>query len=56
MMGPIGEAIVPHSAVRKAAAFIRSFTLVDDRVIARFSALVTVPQPVIGNCGALSSL
>ena len=55
-MGPIGEAIVPESGLCEGAAFVRSITLVDDSVIARFSALITVPEPVIGNCGPLSSL
>ena len=54
-MGPIGEAIVPQSAVRE-GAFVRSITPEDESVIARFSALITVPEPVIGNCGPLSSL
>ena len=55
-MGPIGEAIVPQSAVREGAAFVRSITPVDESVIARFSALITVPEPVIGNCGPLIAL
>ena len=55
-MGPIGEAIVPQSAVREGAAFVRSITLVDDAIIARFSALITVPEPVIGSYGPPSSL
>ena len=33
-MGPIDEAIVPESAVRVGAAFVRSISLVDDSVIA----------------------
>ena len=33
-MGLIGEAIVPRSAVRESAAFIRSITLVDGSSIA----------------------
>ena len=55
-MGPIGEAIVPQSAVREGAAFVRSITLVDESITARFSALITVPVPGIGDCGPLSSL
>ena len=55
-MVPIGEAIVPQSAVRVGAAFVRSITLVVDSIIARFSALITFPEPVIGSCGPLSSL
>ena len=55
-MGPIGEAIVPKSAVRKDAAFVRSITTVDESIIARFSALIMVPEPVIGNCGPLIAL
>ena len=55
-MGPVGEAILPQSAVREGAAFVRSITLVDDSIIARFSALITVPEPVIGSCAPLSSL
>ena len=55
-MGPIGEAIVPQLAVRKGAAFVASITPVDESVIARFSALITVPEPVIGNCGPLMPL
>ena len=54
--GPIGEAIVPKWAVRDGASFVRSITLVDDSVIAQFAALITVPEPVVGNCGPLSSL
>ena len=56
MMGPIGEAMVPQSAAREGAAFVRSITLVDDSIIAPFSALITVPEAVIGNCGPLSYL
>ena len=55
-MGPIGEAIVPQSAVRQGAAFVRSITLVDGSIIARFSALTAVPVPGKGNCGPLSPL
>ena len=55
-MGSIYEAIVPQLAVREGAAFVRSITLVDDSIIARFSALRMVPGPVIGNGGRLSSL
>ena len=55
-MGPIGEAMVPQSAVREGAAFVGSITLVDDSIIAWFSALIRVPEPVIGDCGPLSSL
>ena len=55
-MGPIGEAIIPQSAVREGAAFVRSITPVDESIIARFSALITVPQPVIGNCGPFIAL
>ena len=55
-IGPIGEAMVPQLAVREGAVFVRSITVVDDSIIARFSALITVPGPVIGNCGPLSSL
>ena len=55
-MGPIGEAIVPQSAVHERAAFVRLITLVNCSTIARFWALITVPVPVIGNGGPLSSL
>ena len=55
-MGPIGEAIVPQSAVREDAALVRSITLVDFSIIARFSALITVSVSGKGNCGPLSSL
>ena len=55
-MGPTGEAIVPQSAVREGAAFVRSITPVDESITARFSALVTVPEPIIGNCGPLIAL
>ena len=55
-MGPIGEAIVPKSAVREGAAFVRSITRVDESIIAQFSSLITVPKLVIGNCGPLISL
>ena len=55
-MGPIEEAIVPQSAVREGAAFVRSITLADDSINARFSALINVPVPGKGNCGPLSSL
>ena len=55
-MGPIGEAILPQSAVHEGAAFVRSITTVDESIIARFSALITVPEPVIGNCGPLIAL
>ena len=55
-MGPIGETIVPQSAVREGAAFVRSITLVDGSIIARFSALITVLVPGPGNCGPLNSL
>ena len=55
-MGHIGEAIVPESAVHERAALVRSITLVDGSIIARFPVLITVPVPRIGDCGALSSL
>ena len=55
-MGPIGEAIVPQSAVREGAVFLRSITTVDESIIARFSALITVPEPVKGNGGRLIAL
>ena len=55
-MGPIGEAIASQSAVREGAAFVCSITPVDESIIARFSALITVPEPVIGNCGPLIPL
>ena len=55
-MGPIGEVIVPQSAVRQGAVFVRSLLLVDGYIIARFSGLITVPVPGRGNCGPLSSL
>ena len=55
-MGPIGEAIVPQLAVREDAVFVRSITLADDSIIARFSALTTVQEPVMGNCVRPSSL
>ena len=55
-MGPIGEAIVPGSGVRKGAAFVSPITPVVEWIIAGFSALITVPEPVIGNCGPLIAL
>ena len=55
-MGPIGEDIVPQSAVRVGAAFVRSITPVNESIIARFSALITVYEPAIGNCGPLIAL
>ena len=55
-IGPIGEAIVPESAVREGAAFVRSITPVDWSITSGFSALVTVPEPIIGNCGPLIAL
>ena len=53
---PIGEAIVPQSAVREGAALVRSITLVDGSIIARFSALIMGSVLGKGNCGPLSSL
>ena len=44
-MGPMGEAIVPQLAVREDAEFVRSITLVDGLIIARFSVLITVLVP-----------
>ena len=55
-MRPVGEAIVPQPAVREGAAFVRSITRIDESIIARFSALITVAEPVIGNWGPLISL
>ena len=55
-MAPIGEAIVPQSAVRESVAFVRSITLVDGSIIARVLALIAVPVPRKGKCGPLSSL
>ena len=56
MMGPIDQANVLQSAVREDAAFVRSITLVDGSIIARFSALIMVFVHEKGNCGPLSSL
>ena len=55
-MSPIDEAIVPQSAVREGSAFVRSINPVDESLTARFSALVTVLEPIIGDCGALIAL
>ena len=54
--GPIGKTIVPQSAVCEGAAFVRSITLVDGSIIARLSALITVPVPGKGNCCPVDSL
>ena len=55
-MGPVGEAIVPQSAVREGAALVRSMILVGGSIIAESSVLKTVPVPRTGDCGPLSSL
>ena len=52
----VGEAIPSQSAVHEGTAFIRSITLVDGSIIARFSALITVPVSGKRNCGPLCSL
>ena len=53
-MGPVGGAIVSQSAVREGAAFVRSITLVDGSIVARFWALITVFVPGKGNCVLLA--
>ena len=56
MIGPIGEAILPEPARREGAAFVRSITLIDGSIIARFSVLIMVPVPCEGNASQFTSL
>ena len=52
----MGETIKPESAVPEDAAFVRSITLSDGSILAKFLAIITVPVPEKGKCGPLSCL